>query len=423
MTEHFTRSNDILNCDGISFGEIAARFGTPTYVYSAAACREAFSAWSAAFSSLPHTLCYAVKANSNGAIIRLFAEEGAGFDIVSGGELYRVIQAGGDPRRCVFAGVGKTADDIRYALENDILFFCVESAPELHAIEEIAHAMGVIARVAIRVNPDVDPETHKYITTGKSENKFGLDIVAAEALYDHAHASASLRPVGVQMHIGSQITRIEPFITATKKLAAFIEILRSKGIDIQHVDVGGGLGIIYKDETPPTPREFADALAPHLATLNAHIHFEPGRSLVGNAGVLLTRVVYVKKQAQKTFVITDAGMNDLLRPSLYGAYHSITPVVLREGEEQVCDIVGPICETGDFYATDRLIPPVQAGDILAVMSAGAYGFSMASTYNSRPRAAEVLVDANESFCVRRRETWDDLITGEIIPTKDTKADA
>lgn len=420
MTDHFPRKDDILTCDGIPLHEIADAHGTPLYVYSSAACHESFSLLDSALESIPHTLCYAVKANSAAALINLFAKHCSGFDIVSGGELFRVINAGGDPTKCVFAGVGKTREDIRYALENNILFFSVESKPELAAIESVASELGVTARISVRVNPDVDPETHTYITTGKSENKFGLDFVAARDVYALAKASAHINPVGVHMHIGSQITKTGPFVTAIKKLAAFIEDIRSDGIDIQYVDVGGGLGIVYDDETPPSPQHFADAIVPHLAALNAHILFEPGRFLVGNSGILLTRVTYVKKTAAKTFVITDAGMNDLLRPALYSAYHAINPVILREGEPIVCDVVGPICETGDFYAADRTLPPVQPGDLLAVHSAGAYGFTMASTYNSRPRPAEVMISDNRTHVIRTRETWHDLVALEIIPENTAK---
>ncbi len=414
------RKNGILTCDEIPLDSIAHAHGTPLYVYSANACHESFSLLDTALKSIPHTLCYAVKANSAGAIIHLFADHGAGFDIVSGGELFRVIKAGGDPTKCVFAGVGKTHEDIRYALENNILFFSVESKPEFAAIEAVAKERGVSARISVRVNPDVDPETHKYITTGKSENKFGLDFIAARELYAHAKESTHINPVGVHMHIGSQITKTEPFVTAIKKLSEFVKTIRCMGIDIHYVDVGGGLGIVYDNETPPAPEEFAHAITPHLAALHAHILFEPGRFLVGNSGVLLTRVIYVKKTAAKTFVITDAGMNDLMRPALYSAYHAISPVILREGKPIVCDIVGPICETGDFYAADREMPPVQAGDLLAVHSAGAYGFTMASTYNSRPRPAEVLCDNNSLHLIRSRETLHDLIASETIPGNDIK---
>ena len=412
MTDHFSYDTSTLACDGIPLSVIANAHGTPTYVYSAAHFRERFRALDAALDDLPHTICYAVKANSNLAILSLFDELGAGFDIVSGGELFRIAAAGAATDNVVFAGVGKTRDEIRFALENKIHSFTVESAEELRAINSVAADAGTLARIAVRVNPDVDPQTHTYITTGKSENKFGLDFVAARELYRAAASLPNITAVGVQMHIGSQIVLTDPFVAALQKLRDFVAQLRADGVLITHVDIGGGLGIVYNNETPPSPGEFAAAIRPYLRELDAHVLLEPGRFLVGNGGVLLTRVVYVKQTPVKTFVITDAGMNDLMRPALYDAWHGILPVTLRGGEPQRVDIVGPVCETGDFYAQNRELPPLEPNDLLAVTAAGAYGFAMASNYNSRPRAAEVMIDTDSFSLIRRRETWDDLVAPE-----------
>lgn len=410
--DRFQRKRSEWYCEDVPLRQLAATYGTPAYVYSQGTLTDHFDRLTAALAPLPHRICYAVKANTNAAVLRVFAERGAGFDIVSGGELFRVIKAGGDPRRAIFAGVGKTADEIAYALRNDILFFTVESDVELERINAIAQQMKTTARFCVRVNPNVDAHTHRYITTGTHANKFGLDFIAAAAVYRRARRLANVCPVGVQMHIGSQITTTRPYVRAIRKLIGFVNELRASGVKLEYVDIGGGMGIIYRDETPPTPVEFAAAVVPLLRPLGATVLFEPGRFLVGNAGVLLTTVQYVKRTPAKTFVIVDAGMNDLIRPALYGAYHEIVPARPRRGAARPVDIVGPICESGDFFAQGRPLPPVQPGDVLVIRSAGAYGFAMASNYNSRPRAVEVMVDGAHARVVRRRETWDDLVAPE-----------
>jgi diaminopimelate decarboxylase len=410
--DRYSLRNSQWYCESVPLETLARAYGTPLYVYSQNTMRDHFMRMDAALRQLDHMICYAVKANSNLAVIKTFADLGAGFDIVSAGELYRVIKAGGDPRKAVFAGVGKTADEIRYALDRRVYCFNVESDVELLRINAVAKACKRVANFCLRVNPDVDPRTHKYITTGKKETKFGMDFAAAMRLYRSARRLKHTRAIGVQMHIGSQITSTTPYITALKRLAAFVKEVRAAGVALECVDIGGGMGIIYKEETPPTPRDYAVAVIPLLKGLGLRVLFEPGRFLVGNAGVLLTTVQYVKQTPAKTFLVVDAGMNDLIRPSLYEAYHAIVPIARRRGRERVVDVVGPICESGDFLALARPLPPTAAGDVLAVRSAGAYGFSMASNYNSRPRAAEVMVDGRRHRLVRRRETWPDLIAGE-----------
>jgi diaminopimelate decarboxylase len=408
----FTPRDGRLFCEEVPLDTIAGEYGTPTYVYSRGTLASHFTRLNQALDELEHTICYAIKANGNLAVLACMAELGAGFDIVSGGELYRVIAAGGDPRKAVFAGVGKTADEIRFAIDNEVLFFTVESEEELQRINAIAQDAGKTARYSVRVNPDVDACTHHYITTGKSENKFGLSFDAARALYARATALPAVKAVGVHMHIGSQIVTTDPFVAAINRLSGLVQELRADGVEVEYIDIGGGMGIIYKDEQPPTPDRFAAAVVPLLKELDAQVLFEPGRFLVGNAGVLLTTVQYVKRTATKTFVIVDAGMNDLIRPALYEAYHEILPVNARSGDMTAVDVVGPICESGDFLALDRVLPPVSAGDCLAVRSAGAYGFVMSSNYNSRPRAAEVMVDGCTARLVRRRESWQDLVAPE-----------
>jgi len=399
-------------CEDVPLQRLAQQHGTPAYVYSQGTLTDHFDRLTQALSPLPHRICYAVKANSNAAVLRVFARRGAGFDIVSGGELYRVIKAGGDPQRAIFAGVGKTEDEIAYALRNNILFFTVESAVELERINAVARRMNSTARFCVRVNPNVDAHTHRYITTGTHANKFGLDFDAACAVYRRARALPCVRAVGVQMHIGSQITSTGPYVKAIRRLAGLVNELRQMGVLIQYVDVGGGMGIVYRDEKPPTAVEFAAAVVPLLRTMHATVMFEPGRFLVGNAGVVLTTVQYIKRTAAKTFVIVDAGMNDLIRPALYEAYHAIVPARARRGAAQPVDVVGPICESGDFFALARPLPPLRPGDVLVIRSAGAYGFAMASNYNSRPRAVELMVSGARARVVRRRETWDDLIAHE-----------
>ena len=409
----FSYKNSELFCEDIAVRSIVEKYGTPAFIYSEAMFKHSFAAMDSAFDALDHTVCFAVKANSNLSVLQTFAELGAGFDIVSAGELYRVIQAGGDPRKAVFAGVGKTTDEIRYALENDILFFSIESEVELERINSIAESLNKTARFSVRVNPDVDPKTHKYITTGKGDNKFGLDFVAAQTVYAHAKTQNNVEAVGIQMHIGSQITTTDPYVKAVRKLTDFVALLRADGIAIQYIDIGGGLGIVYKDETPPTPQELADAIMPDLQKTGAHLILEPGRFLSGNAGIMVTEIQYVKTTSTKDFVVVDAGMNDLVRPSLYQAYHGIVPVTRREGDTITVDIVGPICESSDTFGQERTLSPVEAGDCLAIKSTGAYGFVMASNYNTRPRAPEILVSGNQLRLVRQRETWQDLISHEL----------
>ncbi|NLF38238.1 diaminopimelate decarboxylase [bacterium] len=401
-----------LYCEEVPVDTLAATYGTPLYVYSRNTMLDHFTRLDSALAGIDHTICFAVKANSNLAVLRTFARAGAGFDIVSAGELYRVIAAGGDPRKAVFAGVGKTEDEIAFALGKRILFFSVESDVELARINAVARRLKTTARFCIRVNPNVDAHTHKYITTGTHENKFGLDFATAGKVYAAAGRMKNVRAVVVQMHIGSQITTTRPYQMAVGKLLAFVAGLRALGVDVQYVDIGGGMGIVYRDETPPTPVAFANAVAGRLKEFGATILFEPGRFLVGSGGILVTRVQYIKKTAHKTFVIVDGGMNDLIRPALYEAYHEIVPCVRRAGKGLVADVVGPICESGDFFAKDRALPALKAGDAIALMSAGAYGFVMSSNYNTRPRAAEIMVDGAKHRVVRRRETWDDLLAPE-----------
>jgi diaminopimelate decarboxylase len=374
-----------------------------------------FRAFDEAFSGVPHLICFAVKSNPSMAVLRLLCREGAGADIVSGGELFRALRAGIDPKKIVYAGVGKRRDEIEYALKMDILMFNVESGEELVAIDRAAGEMRTRARIALRVNPDIDPRTHPYISTGLKENKFGIAIDRALEQYQMARSLPNVDIIGIHQHIGSQITEIQPFVDAITRVTTFVEDLRQAGINIQYLNIGGGLGITYKDETPPLPKDMAQAIRPLLTRCGCTIVMEPGRAIVGNAGILVTSVLY-HKQSEKAFLIVDAGMNDLIRPSLYEAYHEIRPVSLPVATQQVVvDIVGPICESGDFLAKDRAMPDMKQSELLAVMGAGAYGFSMSSNYNSRPRVAEVMVRGNEYFVVRERETYNDLVRGEKLP--------
>jgi diaminopimelate decarboxylase len=363
--------------------------------------------------------CFAVKACSNLSILHLFAGLGGGADIVSGGELYRALTAGVDPKRIIYSGVGKTEAELRFGLESGILLFNVESAQELERLQRIAATMGVQAPFSFRVNPDVDPKTHAYISTGLAKNKFGVPIAEAFDLYVQAKGMENIAVKGVSCHIGSQLTLISPFIESLRKVKAFVARLAEEGIGIEYIDLGGGLGITYDDEQPPHPREYAEAIRDELQGTRATLILEPGRVLVGNAAILVTEVQYTKNNRgidqEKKFVVVDAAMNDLARPSLYGAFHAIVPVQEKGTAREMVDIVGPICETGDFLAKDRALPPVHQGDLLAVMSAGAYGFSMSSNYNSRPRVAEVLVDGSHYTLIRRRETVEELVNGEILP--------
>jgi diaminopimelate decarboxylase len=415
-----------LACEGVSLQEVATEHGTPLYVYSSGTILDHYRRLDAALGELDHTICYAVKANSNIAVLNLLANEGSGFDIVSAGELYRVIKAGGNPGRCTFAGVGKTADEIRFALEKGIYSFNVESEGELEQINAIAKSMSKRAPIAIRVNPDVEADTHKYISTGKSENKFGIGLERAMKVYAVAAKMSHLQIRGVQMHIGSQITKAKPFAEAVQKMVPMVTILKQR-YGIEFFSIGGGMGIVYnpslasgvdswwKDASHAqlTIEKYATAVVPTLKALGLKILFEPGRFMVGNAGVLLTKVLYIKKTPSKTFVIVDSGMNDLIRPALYEGWHEIVPLKEPRGTKtEKVDLVGPICESGDFFAQDREIPPVKQGDTLALMSAGAYGFSMASNYNSRPLPAEIMVLGERAEVIRKRQKPADLIRGE-----------
>lgn len=399
--------------DGVDLSAIAAKAGTPCYVYSAAAILENFRAYDAAFEDHPHTVCYAVKANGNLAVLRLLAGAGSGFDIVSGGELYRVLKAGGDPAKIVFSGVGKTAAEIDAALSAGIGFFNCESEPELALIDSLAHRRAVKARVALRVNPDVEAETHHHISTGRLAHKFGVDIGEAEGVYERARPLENLAMEGVSCHIGSQLMNPRPVMDAVDRVLALIETLRARGFRINHADFGGGLGVEYKpDDAAPAIGEFVAALRARVAGKDLHVMIEPGRSIVGGAGVLLTRVLYRKNTGGKEFVIADAAMTDLIRPALYDAYHEILPVRENGRGKMIADVVGPVCETGDFLARGREIAEALPGDLLAIRTAGAYGFVQSSTYNGRPRAAEVLVENGSWRVIRKRETYEDLIRGE-----------
>lgn len=412
----FKYKNGELYCEGVPVRTVAQRVGTPFYLYSSNTLASHFRAFDNAFAGVPHLICFALKSNSNSAVLRLLGREGAGADIVSGGELFRALRAGIDPKKIVYAGVGKRREELEYALKVGILMFNVESGEELLALDRAAKEMRAIARIALRVNPNIDAVTHAYITTGLKENKFGIPIEQALEFYQTAKGLANVEIVGVHQHIGSQITEIQPFVDALEKLVGFVRELKSAGIDIQYVNIGGGLGITYKDETPPLPKDVAQAIRPLLKDCGCTIVMEPGRAIVGNAGILVTSALYRKDSGEKRFLIVDAGMNDLIRPSLYEAYHDIRPVVEpAAAAEAVYDVVGPVCESGDFLARDRKMAEVQQGELLAVMSAGAYGFSMSSNYNSRPRAAEVLVKGSEYYVVRERETYSDLIKGEKVP--------
>jgi diaminopimelate decarboxylase len=403
-----------LHLEGVALDTLAERFGTPLYVYSRQALEIAYQAYSDAFAETPHLICYAVKANSSLAILNLFARLGAGFDIVSGGELARVMAAGGDPGKVVFSGVGKTADEMRAALDAGILCFNVESESELHRLNRVAGEAGTVAPVSFRVNPDVDPKTHPYISTGLKENKFGVPIADAPALYRLAAALPNLAITGIDCHIGSQLTDLSPLADAADRVLALVDALAAEGITLHHIDLGGGVGIRYHDETPPDLAAYGRVLAQKFAGRSEKLLLEPGRSLVGNAGLLLTRVEYLKPGEDKNFAIVDAAMNDLMRPALYEAYHEIVAVDERPTPTKRYDIVGPICETGDFLGFARDLA-IEEGDLLALLSAGAYGMSMASNYNSRPRAAEVMIDKNEINLVRERETINGIMAGERLP--------
>ena len=413
---HFTDRDGALWCEDVPLERIAAAVGTPTYVYSAATITRHFTVFDEALAGTPHLLCFSVKACSNIAILRLLGALGSGFDIVSGGELARVQAAGIAPERVVFSGVGKTRDEMRAALEAGIRGFNVESEAELHELSEVATSVGRTAPVSLRVNPDVDPETHPYIATGLKESKFGIPWDRAMAAYALAARLPGLHVHGIDCHIGSQLTSLAPFLAALERMLGLVAALRAQGHVIADLDLGGGLGIPYRGEEPPHPRDLAHAVVARTQGLDATLVFEPGRVIVGNAGVLLTRALYQKSNGAKDFLVVDGAMNDLIRPSLYGAFHDVRPVrVPATAATAPIDVVGPVCESGDFFAKDRPLPPMVAGDLLAVLSAGAYGFTMASNYNSRPRAAEVLVSGAEFAVIRDRETVADLLRGEHLP--------
>jgi diaminopimelate decarboxylase len=402
-----------LHAEDAPLSQLAEQFGTPLYVYSRAAFETNFNALDQAFSSVPHLVCYAMKANSNLAVLNVLAKQGAGFDIVSGGELERVMAAGGDPAKIVFSGLIKTEADIRRALELGIKCFNLESAPELERINKVATEMGLKAPVSLRVNPDVDAQTHPYISTGLKENKFGIDINEAPRVYQRAASLPGINVVGVDCHIGSQLTETKPFEAALDRVLALIDQLTSIGINLHHIDIGGGVGIIYKDEQPPSAQEYADAVLAKLAGRSLEVLMEPGRSIAGNAGVMLTRVDFLKSNDEKNFAVVDGAMTDLLRPALYSAWQRILPVVPREGEAKTYDIVGTVCESSDFLGKDRDLV-LKENDLLSVMSSGAYGFVMASNYNTRPRCAEVMVDGNVATLVRPRENVNDLFLNETL---------
>ena len=410
---YFNCRNGELWAEAVRVSELAEQYGTPLYIYSTKTLKRHFRAFDDALAGLDHLTCFSVKANSNVSLLRLLGGYGAGVDIVSGGELYRSLAAGIDPNKIVFSGVGKQDHEIEEALDAGILMFNVESVQELERIGTIARRMNAVARISIRINPDVDPKTHPYISTGLKKNKFGLDILEATGAYSMAKNHPALDPAGIDCHIGSQLTQIEPFTEALKKLLDFADRLQSSGIDIRYLDLGGGLGITYNEESPPLPKDLGQAIINTLAGRKLTVILEPGRAISGNAGILVTRVIYTKKTPTKNFIIVDAGMNDLVRPSLYQAFHGIGEVIPKGRDKKNVDVVGPICESSDFLALDRMLPAMQPGELLAVYSAGAYGFTMSSQYNSRPRAAEVIVDEEKVILARKRETYQDLIALEV----------
>lgn len=407
-----------LYCEQVPISRIAKELGTPCYIYSHATLVRHFHAYDSAFKNIPHVIAFAMKANSNLAILRLMAKEGSGVDIVSGGELFRALKAGVPASKIVFAGVGKAPDEIRDALKSDILMFNVESPAELHAINHVAAEVGKRARIALRINPDIDPKTHPYISTGLKKSKFGIAAERAVEDFVLAASMSHIEVVGVHAHIGSQLTDVTPFTEALKKVVSLIGTLKERGLNIRYLNIGGGLGITYSDEKPPLPQDLSNAVLPLVQGLNLTLVMEPGRVIVGNAGILVTKAMYLKEGETKSFVIVDAAMNDLIRPSLYDAYHEVLPVNEQAGQrvKQTVDIVGPVCESGDFLAKDRSLSMVEPGELLAIMSAGAYGFVMSSNYNSRPRVPEVLVRDKEFHVIRERESYEDLVKGEQIPS-------
>ncbi len=414
--DYFEYKNGVLYCEDLRVSSIAEKVGTPFYLYSHNTLRRHYRVLDEAFSEVPHIICFSVKANSNVAILKALANEGAGADVVSGGEIFRALRAGIEPSKIVFAGLGKTVSEIEYALREKILMINVESSDELMLINELAQKMGVVAPIALRVNPDIDPQTHPRIATGLKESKFGIPLAQAMAEYEVASKLPGVNPIGVHQHIGSQILQPGPFEESLKKITNLFNSLRVLNVDIRYINIGGGFGIQYTEEEPLGPDRFAEAIIPIVRESGCTIILEIGRMICGNSGILVTRVLYNKSSGSKRFVVVDAGMNDLLRPSLYGAEHRIEPVVIRQGAPVVeVDVVGPICESGDFLAKNRKLPKVEQGDLLAVFTAGAYGFTMASNYNSRPKPAEVFVSGDKAFLIRKRETYEDLVRGEAVP--------
>ena len=414
---YFEYKNGELYCEEVPIKKILEDVGTPVYIYSAKTIRRHYKVFEKSFSNIDHLICYSVKANSNIAIISLLKQLGSGADIVSAGELKRALKAGIDPKKIVFSGVGKTPEEIEFALLADILMFNVESLEELETLGEIAKKLEKKAPFALRINPDIDPQTHPYIATGIKRSKFGIPEEFVIEAYKKAKENPYLYPIGIDAHIGSQITSISPFVSALSRLKKIWEELINLGFELKYLDIGGGLGIVYENEEPPLPQEYADAIIKEGKDLKATIILEPGRVIVGNAGILVTKVLYTKENILKKFVIVDAAMNDLIRPAFYQAYHKIIPVEEKYEEFEVVDVVGPICESSDFFAKERKLPKVKKGDFLAIMSAGAYGFVMSSNYNSRPRPPEVLVDEDKYYIIRKRETIEDLLAFETIPAK------
>ncbi len=415
MQSCFRYQDNSFYIEDVSVKEIAQTVGTPCYIYSYSTLVESFKVLNESFSRVDPLICYSVKANSNLAVLKTFAKLGAGFDIVSGGELIRVLRVGGDPSKIVFSGVGKTEEEMKAAIEAGILLFNVESIEELYALNDVATRLKKRARIALRVNPDIDPKTHPYISTGLKKSKFGIEIEKAVEVYRKTSAMRGVEVIGLDAHIGSQIFDLVPFMESVRKLVKLAEVLRKEAINIKYIDIGGGLGIKYKkQDSPPHPKKYADIIIKEIDS-SYKLILEPGRSLVGNAGALLTKVLYSKKGTFKKFVIVDAAMNDLIRPAFYDSYHDILTADKRSGENEIADVVGPICESGDFFAKDRLLPMVKKDDLLVILSAGAYGFAMSSNYNTRPRVPEVMVKGEEFFIVRQRENYQDLMRGEVIP--------
>ncbi|MEW6335278.1 MAG: diaminopimelate decarboxylase [Thermodesulfobacteriota bacterium] len=411
----FEYKDNQLFCEEVPVAAIAREAGTPFYLYSHRTLLRHYRVFDDAFAEVPHIICFAIKANPNLAILKTFVGQGGGMDIVSGGELYRALKAGAEPGKIVYSGVGKRDEEIDYALQTGILMFNVESLQELETIHARAERLGVRAGIALRVNPDVDPQTHPHISTGLKENKFGIQVEASLEAYRRAAGMKHLEVKGVSCHIGSQVTKLSPFVDAFARLKQLITRLREAGMNIRYLDLGGGLGITYDSETPPHPAEYARAVMDLAQGLDCTFILEPGRVIVGNAGALVSRVLFTKENVGKKFVIVDAGMNDLIRPSLYSSYHRIQPVLRQERPEITADVVGPVCESGDFIAKGRQLPSFERGELLAVMSAGAYGFSMSSTYNSRPRVPEIMVRGDRYGIIRQRESYEDLIRGEEVP--------